>query len=291
MIISDVAAWCGIEFVDKVSNPLYYAHHLFKDDGTEITEIIVPDNTTNIGNFSFIGLSELISVSIPASVTSIGKSAFSGCSNLTSVSIPNSVLRIGNSSFSGCSSLLSISIPYDVNYIGDSAFEECIAMNSLNIYANNITFGNKAFAKCQELTDVFCYSNTMLSVPENTFQDSYVEYAVLHVRQSLIDSYKAAKPWSSFKEIVKLDVPHYTLSYIVDDEVYKSYELEEGEQITPEPSPTKDGYTFSGWSEVPATMPANDVTITGSFSINKYKLVYQVDGEEYSCNNSRSRSN
>lgn len=73
----------------------------------------------------------------------------------------------------------------------------------------------------------------------------------------------------------------YSLSYLVDGEVYKTYELEEGANITPESAPTKEGYTFSGWSEIPVTMPGHDVIVEGSFSINKYKLFYQVDGVEY----------
>ena len=68
---------------------------------------------------------------------------------------------------------------------------------------------------------------------------------------------------------------------MVDGELYKSYEIEENEIITSEASPTKEGYTFSGWSDIPATMPAKDVTVTGTFSINKYNLIYKVDGEDY----------
>ena len=30
--------------------------------------------------------------------------------------------------------------------------------------------------------------------------------------------------------------------------------------------PVKEGYTFSGWSEVPATMPAEDIVVEGSFT-------------------------
>ena len=59
----------------------------------------------------------------------------------------------------------------------------------------------------------------------------------------------------------------FTLLYKVDGEDYKSYQVEYGEAITPEPAPTKEGYNFSGWSEIPETMPANDVTITGTFTI------------------------
>ncbi len=73
----------------------------------------------------------------------------------------------------------------------------------------------------------------------------------------------------------------YKLIYKVDDEEYKSYDLEFGASITPEEAPSKEGYTFSGWSEIPETMPAKDVTVTGTFTINKYKLTYIVDGEEY----------
>ena len=73
----------------------------------------------------------------------------------------------------------------------------------------------------------------------------------------------------------------YKLTYMLDGVVYKTISYDYGDAITPEPAPTKEGYTFSGWSEIPETMPAHDVTVTGSFSINKYKLTYTVDGIEY----------
>ncbi len=59
----------------------------------------------------------------------------------------------------------------------------------------------------------------------------------------------------------------FTLLYKVDGVDYKSYQVEYGETITPETAPTKEGYTFSGWSEIPTTMPAHDVTVTGTFTI------------------------
>lgn len=58
----------------------------------------------------------------------------------------------------------------------------------------------------------------------------------------------------------------YNLIYMVDGEEYKTVQLSEGDAITPEANPTKDGYTFSGWSEIPTTMPAHDLTITGTFT-------------------------
>ena len=89
---------------------------------------------------------------------------------------------------------------------------------------------------------------------------------------------------------VTVDIPEYTgpiepasykLTYIVDGVLYKELMYEYGAAITPEPAPEREGYTFSGWSEIPATMPEHDVTVTGTFSINSYKLTYMVDGEVY----------
>lgn len=56
------------------------------------------------------------------------------------------------------------------------------------------------------------------------------------------------------------------LAHIKQHVMYKAYQVEEGAIITPEEEPTKEGYTFSGWSELPETMPAHDVTVTGSFT-------------------------
>lgn len=76
-------------------------------------------------------------------------------------------------------------------------------------------------------------------------------------------------------------VNSYTLLYMVDGEEYKQLTVKYGTALTPEVAPTREGYTFSGWSEIPATMPAEDVTVTGTFAINSYKLTYLVDGVEY----------
>ena len=76
-------------------------------------------------------------------------------------------------------------------------------------------------------------------------------------------------------------VNSYFLFYVLDGAIYKTLSVKYGTTITPEVEPTKEGYTFSGWSEIPKSMPAKDVTITGSFSINSYMLTYKVEGEVY----------
>ena len=70
-------------------------------------------------------------------------------------------------------------------------------------------------------------------------------------------------------EFEAIPINSYILKYVVDGETYKIYEMNEGTTITPEVEPTKEGYTFSGWSEIPAIMPDHDVTISGTFTKNE----------------------
>ena len=52
----------------------------------------------------------------------------------------------------------------------------------------------------------------------------------------------------------------------MDGNEYKTVEASFGDRITAEKAPSKNGYTFSGWSKLPETMPANDVTVSGTFT-------------------------
>ena len=70
----------------------------------------------------------------------------------------------------------------------------------------------------------------------------------------------------------------YMLTYKVDGDVYKHFEIEYNSAITPEPVPEKEGYTFFGWSEIPETMPAHDVEVNGSFTVNTYTLTFNSNG-------------
>ena len=80
-------------------------------------------------------------------------------------------------------------------------------------------------------------------------------------------------------EFEAIPVETYILEYVVDGETYKTYEIDEGAVITPEAEPTKEGYSFSGWSEIPATMPDHDVTVTGTFT--KMESEMTADGINY----------
>ena len=58
----------------------------------------------------------------------------------------------------------------------------------------------------------------------------------------------------------------YTVKFTVDGTVIKQEKLEEGDAIAKPANPSKSGYTFKGWNpEVPAKMPAKDMTFTAKF--------------------------
>lgn len=75
------------------------------------------------------------------------------------------------------------------------------------------------------------------------------------------------------------EVDYYTITFRIGDEVLTSDQLAYGTEINAPEAPAKEGYSFSGWSEYPATMPAHDVEVTGEYTINTYSVTYMIDNE------------
>ena len=72
----------------------------------------------------------------------------------------------------------------------------------------------------------------------------------------------------------------YTITFDTDggskiDPITQDY----GTQITAPADPTREGYTFIGWDKaIPATMPAEDLTVTAQWRINQYTITFDTDG-------------
>ena len=122
--------------------------------GAQVSEYIIGEGVTSIGDYAFENCRSLTSITIPNSVTSIGDYAFRGCIGLTSITIPNSVTSIGGSVFYGCSSLTSVTIPNSVTSIEDSAFKGCIGLTSITIPNSVTSIGDQVFCNCTGLTSV-----------------------------------------------------------------------------------------------------------------------------------------
>ncbi len=59
----------------------------------------------------------------------------------------------------------------------------------------------------------------------------------------------------------------YTITYILDGEVYAIEECVYGTPIMPLEVPSDEYRTFNGWSNLPDHMPAHDITVTGTTTL------------------------
>ena len=78
IFITDLSAWCKIDFNNYEANPLSVAHNLYLNDES-IKDLIIPSDVISIENYSFYGCTGLSSVTIHANVSSLGASVFEGC--------------------------------------------------------------------------------------------------------------------------------------------------------------------------------------------------------------------
>ncbi len=215
---------------------------------SNLFSITIPNSVTSIGNEAFRSCSGLTSVTIPNSVTSIGDGAFSGCTGLTSVTIPNSVTSIGSYVFSNCYSLTSVTIPNSVTSIGSYAFSNCYSLTSVTIPNSVDTIGSNAFGGCTGLGSITCETITPPSLGTNVFY--YVNKSIpLFVPAASIATYTNTIIWEDFTHVFSIG----TTVYHVDFQDWNGTELKSdyvvaGTSAIPPADPTRQGYTFIGWS-------------------------------------------
>ncbi|MBR5130956.1 MAG: leucine-rich repeat domain-containing protein [Alistipes sp.] len=96
-----------------------------------LTEYVIPDGVTEVGEISFYSCGNLTNITIPESVTCIGYNAFAACNGLISVVIPDSVTKIDVYAFGWCERLTDVTIGSSVEEIGDMAFKGCNRLASV----------------------------------------------------------------------------------------------------------------------------------------------------------------
>ena len=78
----------------------------------------------------------------------------------------------------------------------------------------------------------------------------------------------------------KWEINQYTITFdTAGGSVVTPITQNYGTAITAPADPTKTGYTFAGWDRaIPATMPAENLTITAQWTVNQYTIAYDLAG-------------
>ena len=127
----------------------------------------VPDNITEIANYTFQGCSDLERVVIPDSVTRIGEGAFCDCEKLREIVLPNSLDELNGLVFFNCAALEAITIPNSVRRIGSCAFSGCERLKTILI-PDVDKIESSAFYGCTSLESVVL-PKTITEIPAFCF--------------------------------------------------------------------------------------------------------------------------
>ena len=155
--ISDLTAWCNIDFGNNSSNPAARSQGLHLN-GELIENLVIPESVNAIKSYAFYYNRGLKSVKFNEALQSIGREAFRYCGDwlfgpgLSTVVIPGNVTAIGELAF-GSSNVNDLTLAYGAEQIeiGRNAFPdltslsfdrpfECPALKVINI--QSITIGN-----------------------------------------------------------------------------------------------------------------------------------------------------
>ena len=196
--ISDLVAWCDIDFEYSNSNPLYYANNLYLN-GSKITNLTIPNTVSVIKQFAFVNCTALTTVTIPTTLTSCGGGAFKGCSGIVTVNwnavncadcvesvkpfeylytlqnfnFGNTVTRIPSYLCCELLGLTSVTIPSSVTSIGANAFILCRNLTKVEIGSIaawcNIDFGDDTANPLYYARNLYLNGNkvTNLSLPNS----------------------------------------------------------------------------------------------------------------------------
>ena len=267
---------------------------------SSLTSVTIKSNTivskdySYDSNISHIFGSQVTEYIIGESVTSIGESAFEDCSSLTSVTIGESVTSIGNYAFSGCSALTSIVVKagnttYDsrenCNAIIETTSNTLIAGCQKTIIPNSVTsIGNSAFYRCFSLTSITCEAENPPAVDQYAFSGVSKSIPV-YVPCGSENAYKAASGWNEFTNIQE-PLAEYSIDVNVNDNIMGSAKVDKNTACVNRISATANyGYHFVHWSDGNTNNPRSlvltqDTVLTAEFAINQYTVTTRPSHNE-----------
>ena len=244
--------------------------------------VVIGDKVKSVFPNEFYQCKKLYYVSVGNGVTSVGDWAFSGCISLDHFSFGTGLQTIGTEAFSDCTAVTKIVSSCDVPPVcGDQALAD-INVWDCTLYVPEEYIDAYYFAdqwcdfffiegaeyNLRFIVDGEVYVenrvkyNQEIELPADPVKEGYTFLGWRYDGAELPERMPAAD--TEFNALFKAN--DYTLTYIVDGDVYETVTVACDSEITPVDAPEKDGYTFSHWEGLPATMPAGNMEVTAVYN-------------------------
>lgn len=157
----------------------------------------IESKATKVCDYGLRGMTSISKVSLP-NATTLGTYALYGCTAITEVDMPK-VTTLGTYAFARCSGFTYLKLP-KAGAIPQFCFNYCSKLVTLDLPSVS-SFAASAMASCSKLTALILRRSTMVSLGSaNVLNGTPIASGTgyIYVPSNLVDSYKAAKNWSTF---------------------------------------------------------------------------------------------
>ena len=111
-------------------------------------------------------------------------------------------------------------------------YRSCEKLATVVLSTKNPSIDRYAFSDCKELTDFYIYAVEVPSSFNSIFENSYIEYATLHVPEGSVNDYKEKEPWKYFGKIVPLTDEELGIEKTeTEKEAISDYYLPNGQKV------------------------------------------------------------
>ena len=217
--ITDLSSFCEIEFYEPSSSVFSGSRTKFYVNNTQVTDLTIPNDITELKDYTFYNAKTITSVTIPSTVTNLGNSTFensglrnvtvpssvtswngsntfSSCESLTDATLNNSG-RIGSYVFAYCSSLTGVTFGDNITEINYNAFQSCKSLTDITFGDNITAINGWAFGDCTSLTSMTFESPTPPTINSTSFH-GVPSTCKFYVPCSAVHRYRTASVWSSY---------------------------------------------------------------------------------------------
>lgn len=196
VLISDLAAWCRIQFVlDSFNN--YHESSYFSFGGLHKYA------TTPIGTWTYyynIAAGKLETDSIESQ-----GELWLNSEKIEDLVIPAEVVKVADFAFLGCEQLRSLLVSEQVEHIGQMAFAGCRGLKTVSLPSTLKRIDAEALRECAALREVYCNVANPADVALGTavFRNVPIQQCTLVVPKGSVHLYQQSAQWCDFGSIIE----------------------------------------------------------------------------------------